>query len=538
MRLLLGAACAAAGIANAQTAYTWTDVTPNAGFASIDSIATHPLDPGRLILHGNFVVTSSLPPGPVTTPILYSDDRGATWSAPATPLPLTQEMFVHAGIPGVVYTTEIAHRSPVRDGHLYRSNDFGRSWFVVHTMRGDNAAFPGESMSVFGSDPLDPAGLYAMDSYQPPCGFPMPYCGARLQIGILRSADGGASWSMTGLPVLKQGFYGLQAAPTPGAPTTLFVSTWDGVLASRDRGATWSAFAPGLETPLQWARPDPVERDVLYGQRFFLRYDSHHLLVQSQDGGSSWRTIFDSVEWQPRLTIDPARSRILWVALPAGLYRSEDRGTTWRLLPYPQSSGVPANQNLVGLLTASAADPGVVYMLLGTRLFRGAPSARPNPVVVEFHYDIDRYWITSLDGEAVSQDYRKEPGNVWRTGLRWGAWNADDAPAGAVGSCRFWPKPQTGWRTRIIVLKDGECESIRSDPNWILEGEDEFFAVPSRDRATCPAGLVAVRRFHNLQPDFNHRWVADPSLFAEMRVQRAWYDEGVRFCARPLGANE
>jgi hypothetical protein len=59
----------------------------------------------------------------------------------------------------------------------------------------------------------------------------------------------------------------------------------------------------------------------------------------------------------------------------------------------------------------------------------------------------------------------------------------------------------------------------------------------SRSVDEGPAGTVAVRRYLNLLPDFNHRWVADASLIPDMRA-RGWADEGVRFCARPLGSNE
>jgi hypothetical protein len=53
----------------------------------------------------------------------------------------------------------------------------------------------------------------------------------------------------------------------------------------------------------------------------------------------------------------------------------------------------------------------------------------------------------------------------------------------------------------------------------------------------CPAQLLPVRRFYNLQSNVNHRYVADAATVAEMRAA-GWYDEGVRMCARPLGADE
>ena len=524
--------------------YTWTDITPPD--ARIERVGVHPID-GRIIVTG-YAST------PAFAPLLrFSNDRGDTWNAPLTDPPYASSLFVHPGRPGVVFLEVAGFAGSVRfgttstRGELYRSDDFGRTWVPAYTTG------YGESIKVFGADPLDAHGAYALRIPPQSCSAGLG-CIYDFKWEIVQTHNDGLEWNTLSALPGRVTMYSWAYGPTLANPTRLFVGTFGSALVSGDGGATWLRFEAPLARPLGTVVPDPLRSNVLYGfQHWCCETDqiNHNVSVRSDDGGASWRPISDSQFASQPPVVDPARSRTIWLGPePDGLTsfvmrRSDDAGETWKAVPYPGGPYVydfndrysRGNFFFQGLVP-SPAEPGVAYVIQNHHVYRGVPSPRPQPVVVEFHYDIDRYWITSLDGEAVSQDYRKEPGNVWRTGLRWGAWNAEDAPAGAVGSCRFWPKPQTGWRTRILTLKDGECESIRSDPNWILEGEDEFFAVPSRDRATCPAGLVPVRRFHNLQPDFNHRWVADPALFAEMRVQRAWYDEGVRFCARPLGANE
>ena len=239
--------------------------------------------------------------------------------------------------------------------------------------------------------------------------------------------------------------------------------------------------------------------------------------------------------------IDPLHTRTLWFSqadyvngMGYLLYRSDDSGDTWQAVSSPIdfliSSGYAG-------LTLSTAEPGIVYLITNNgHLYRGVPSSIADPVVAEFEYEGDRYWLTSLDGEAFSQDYRQQPGNVHRTGIKWGAWRADDAPVGAVGSCRFWSKPESGMRTRVLVLQGFECEAVKRDPNWILEAENEFYAVPPVNGA-CSNGLIPVRRFNNLRADLNHRWVVDDATEARMR-ERGWYHEGVVICSRPLGKGE
>jgi photosystem II stability/assembly factor-like uncharacterized protein len=62
-------------------------------------------------------------------------------------------------------------------------------------------------------------------------------------IGLLRSTDGGASWSVTG----RQEFFGeafFEFATTPADPSLLFAATTAGLFQSRDRGQTWHQMEP------------------------------------------------------------------------------------------------------------------------------------------------------------------------------------------------------------------------------------------------------------------------------------------------------
>src|ERR1043165_5260522 len=85
-------------------------------------------------------------------------------------------------------------------------------------------------------------------------------------------------------------------------------------------------------------------------------------------------------------------------------------------------------------------------------------------------------------------------------GLGGGLPDSGAAPQGAVGSCRFWSRPGSGLRTRVLVQQGFECESIKRDPGWILEAENEFYTVLPAN-GSCPPETVAVRRFNNLQRD-------------------------------------
>jgi hypothetical protein len=535
-RTIVAVLSAVAGIASAQLTYQWTDITPPGG--QVRNAGIHPLD-GRIIVLGTFTVQGS------SVSVMYSNDRGSTWNAPSTPAPYSSWMYVHPGQPGVVFAGTAGGLGSVRfgtvttKGQLYRSDDFGRTWSSVFT------AGDGESIQVIGADPLNAHAAYAFRIPGQTCtaGFGCIYARSW---EIVYTRNDGVDWtSVSTLLGDRITTYSNPIGPTPADPARLFASRgFSDVLVSRDSGATWSPFfAPSLPGPFVAVVPDPTRANVLYGYVHYVENNSRNrnLTVRSDDAGATWREIFNSERAGGWPIVDPLHPRTLWLGSPEYVngsgylfYRSDDAGDTWQTVSCPGPTDATASCPRTVFL--STAEPGIVYLVGNNQLLRGTPSSVPDPVVAEFHYEADRYWSAVSAGGAFSQDYRQEPGHVWRTGLKWGAWRADDAPAGAVGSCRFWPQPSIG-RSRVIVQQGADCDALKRDPGWILEAENEFFTMRPVNNA-CPANTVPVRRFLNLQPDFNHRWVADPSLFDQMRITRGWYDEGVRFCARLLGANE
>ena len=123
----------------------------------------------------------------------------------------------------------------------------------------------------------------------------------------------------------------------PAVPERLYAGTDDGVYTWEERSARWSR----LESPMRdvWAlAQDPEHPEVLFaGSRpaaFF----------RSDDAGRSWCQLdapgiadFSAVNRGPtrvtQILFDPLERDLLWAGVEiGGIYRSSDRGRSWRLM--------------------------------------------------------------------------------------------------------------------------------------------------------------------------------------------------------------
>jgi hypothetical protein len=509
-----------------------TPPAPEGQSNSIGRIAVHPLDGRHVFVEGLGV----------------SRDAGATWTGDRRQ-GTSERLFAPKGQPGVLFRQIAGSRVqlPRSDESVYggvtsRSTDFGESWSQVH---GPITAADDSAISPFASDPGRPDHIYATLRTPFKCGGTCTFAFLPGDISIVDSIDGGLTWraASAGLPGPNIPFlqFGFQAGegPAPAAPSRLFFTlSQQGAFVSEDNARTWKPL--GTEsTGLAWVRQDPHRANVLYalGNRITaFRAD----ILRSDDAGATWRTLrrvdntnFSQSSIMPMLTLDPVRPGRLWLTgLEAGVFLSEDGGESWANIGFAgQTVDHPGVEwgTVVTELVPAPGDSPEVYLVWRNRLYRGGVGLRDR-VAVEYQHD-DRFWITADPAEAGFMDYRQS--DALRSGEGFGLWSALTAPAGAIGICRFQGNPASGQHSRFITLQGGECEAVKRDTRWVLEGQNEWFAMPPTADGSCAAGLVPVTRFFNGKADANHRYVADAGAAAQMRA-RGWIEEGIALCARAL----
>jgi photosystem II stability/assembly factor-like uncharacterized protein len=345
--------------------------------AAIGDIAVAPSDPKVIYVgtgEANDRNTVSWGAGVYT-----SADAGATWAKSG--LEKTRaiaRIVVHPTDPKIAWTCSPGDVWQPGERGIYKTTDGGKSWKKVYA-----APAPFEMRAGCGDlaiDPSDPNILYATLYARLRRPWVFTYGAAASDGkdigGILKSADGGATWTKltNGLPTMT-GRIGL--AVYAKNPKTVFAliqsdaggtsdiddpySKAGGVFRSDDAGATWTRQSKLDPRPFYFSqiRVDPSNDKRVY----VLGYMVH----VSDDGGKTWREDrFKGVHPDNHaLAIDPRAPSRMLLGTDGGLYESYNGAEGWAHLnrfaggeffrvntdnsvPYRICGGLQDNTNWVG----------------------------------------------------------------------------------------------------------------------------------------------------------------------------------------------
>jgi photosystem II stability/assembly factor-like uncharacterized protein len=227
--------------------------------------------------------------------ILKSTDGGESWKR--TPLPSpggVRALSMDPQNPSTLYASVAKHA-------VYKSTDGGANWNEVAGVKELKRDPTGAPTQCFGSvvaDPGNPSNLYVGI-----CGF-----GG----GLLKSMDGGQTWTLLVIPDLNYPFNGVLAVD-PENSSTLYVSDFPRVLKTTDGGQNWRAFSSGLPaTFVRFIAVHPQNSNIVYA------VSSGRGIFWSTNGGANWSPLnagLADLNVQ-NLLIDPRSSDTLY----AGTY--------------------------------------------------------------------------------------------------------------------------------------------------------------------------------------------------------------------------
>lgn len=297
------------------------------------------------------------------TGVIRSADGGRTWAETSgIPSMYVVALAIDPSNPSTVYAAADAGSH----GSVFKSMDSGRTWAAAGA-----AALSFEFLAIDGSEP--PA-IYG--------------CGAS---GVMRSVDGGATWTLLYRPSAysiaidphdssrlyaataagfvrghvgdsawspvrfgpdaKEDLNSQSVAILPTSPSTLLVGGRDGILRSTDGGESWTAAALGANSSIQSVAVNPSAPESVYAGGF-------GGVFESSNAGASWTAPDLSTPETYALAADPRNPSILFAA-GRGLSKSRDGGAIWESI----FAGPPSAGEFTALAIAPS-DPSV--MLAGT----------------------------------------------------------------------------------------------------------------------------------------------------------------------------
>ncbi len=323
----------------------WKDSSAGLEIVDVHALAIDPGNPSTMYAAAGDGVSKTV-------------DSGAEWRTVRFPGPgrgkaVVPSVLIDPNNPKVLYASvEDATGCVYTDHYLRKSTDGGTPWSDLPP----TYCVLGATISL-AMDAMESNTVYAAPEDVADCGTPVD-----------TTTDGGQTW--------KQNYIdGFVAALViePGNPATLYAGTswWPrGVLKSTDGGRTWSNV--GLaDLDVSVLAIDPVNAKVLYAGTSAAYPDGTPGIFESTDGAATWADSNTGLETIIRMrnaitsiVVDGKRSAVYLGTAGGGIFRSVDGGATWS----PLNDGLPSLD--IRALAIRTDGSGTLYAATPAGVFR------------------------------------------------------------------------------------------------------------------------------------------------------------------------
>jgi photosystem II stability/assembly factor-like uncharacterized protein len=318
--------------------------------------------------------------------------------------------------------------------------------------------------------------------------------------GVLRSADGGASWTQLGASVFDTNTGGARISKVLIDPATagstsstgVYAATSDGVWTSRNSGVSWTRALPGVATDLVM---HPTNPQILYAALGLPGGSGANGVYRSSDGGNTWTVMPTgfptSNVGRIALALAPASPSVLYAAVQdafgsggndgqlLGIWKSTDAGATWlRINATGADCGTQCWYDLV--IATDPLDANIVYFG-GVLLYRSDDGGSTFRNILR-NIHVDQHAIT-FDPANPAVVFVGNDGGIYRSpdrGSNWVSLNTNLALTQFYSGISLHP---TDPAVALGGTQDNGTLEYFGQAAWdlVLGGDGGFTAIDYRD---------------------------------------------------------
>jgi photosystem II stability/assembly factor-like uncharacterized protein len=223
------------------------------------------------------------------------------------------------------------------DGGVWKTTDGGQHWVPLTDTQ------PSLSIGSLAIDPNNPNTIYV--------GTGEPFTGDSFPgVGILKSTDGGSTWTNIQGPFLNGHIGGI--AVDPNNSQNVLAAFEGGLERSTDGGNTWTQVFNSNPNRVLF---DPKNPGVAYGSDLAS-------VFKSTDSGATWTRILSENTADGLSSVTLSGSTLYAFFDDSTLFKSTDAGATWTQLTAPGAPFCQGQCNYNLIVGASPTNPNVVYV--------------------------------------------------------------------------------------------------------------------------------------------------------------------------------